>query len=122
LNPQELVATPSRYREFIQHSKAELGIAKSGYVKSNCGWFSDRSVCYLASGRPVIAQETGFSRYLSTGDGLFAFKTIDDAVRCINCMNEDYSHHSKAARQIAETHFRSDLVLTDLLQRIGAVS
>src|SRR5215471_17529139 len=64
LDPARLTDTPARYQEFIQQSKAEFGIAKSGYVAARCGWFSDRSICYLASGRPVLAQETGFSRFL----------------------------------------------------------
>ena len=122
LNPLEVARTPCRYRDFIQHSKGELGIAKSGYVKAACGWFSDRSACYLASGRPVIAQETGFSRYLPVGEGLFAFVTMDDAVRSIEAMNSDYAHHSQAARKLAETYFQSDQVLTNLLQRIGAIA
>src|SRR2546422_192416 len=79
VDPAAAAGTPDRYRAFIQRSKGELGIAKSGYVESQCGWFSDRSVCYLASGRPVVAQETGFSRFLPTGEGLFAFDTPDDA-------------------------------------------
>jgi hypothetical protein len=117
-----VAGTPEHYRSFIQHSKGELGIAKSGYVKSQCGWFSDRSVCYLASGRPVIAQDTGFSQYLPTGEGLFAFSTIEDAAQCIHAMNEDYDRHSRAARRLAETHFRSEAVLPRLLQRIGAIA
>ena len=72
--------TPAGYQRFVQGSKAEFGIAKSGYVAARCGWFSDRSVCYLASGRPVIAQETGFSPFLPVGAGLFAFETIDDVL------------------------------------------
>src|SRR5205085_3005904 len=83
----ELAGAPSRYRDFIRGSKAEIGIAKSGYAVSRCGWFSDRSVCYLAAGRPVIAQDTGFSRFIPTGRGLFSFTTLDDAVACINTMN-----------------------------------
>jgi hypothetical protein len=120
--PRDVAATPARYRDFIQCSKGELGIAKSGYVKSKCGWFSDRSVCYLASGRPVIAQETGFSRHLPTGEGLFAFATVDDAVRCIDAMNEDYAGHSAAARRLAEAYFQSNKVLRRLLQRVGALT
>lgn len=121
-DPREAARTPEHYRSFIQHSKAELGIAKSGYVKSQCGWFSDRSVCYLASGRPVIAQDTGFSRYLPTGDGLFAFTTMEDAARCIHAMNDDYDRHSAAARQLAETRFGSETVLPRLLQSVEAIA
>ena len=66
------------YQRFIQGSKAEFGIAKSGYVNSRCGWISDRSLCYLASGRPVLAQETGFSHFIPVGEGLFAFQSTED--------------------------------------------
>jgi hypothetical protein len=122
VDPQEVAGSPARYRNFIQRSKGEFGIAKSGYVKSKCGWFSDRSVCYLASGRPVIAQDTGFSRYLPTGEGLFAFTTMEEAVECIAAMNEDYGRHSTAARRLAEARFGSEKVLTNLLQRVGALA
>src|SRR5208283_3084632 len=109
--------TPGRYRDFIQGSKAEFGIAKSGYVASRCGWFSDRSACYLASGRPVIAQQTGFSRFLPTGTGLFAFETIDDVLEALEILQTDYARHARAARDIAEEHFDSDRVLSRLLER-----
>jgi hypothetical protein len=118
----DVAGTPSRYRDFITGSKAEIGIAKSGYALSRCGWFSDRSVCYLAAGRPVIAQDTGFRKFIPTGRGLFAFTTIDDAARCIQTMNEDYALHSAAARNLAETHFRSDLVLTRILNCVGVAT
>jgi hypothetical protein len=119
-DPEEAAGTPARYRSFLQGSKAELGIAKSGYVNSRCGWFSDRSICYLASGRPVIAQETGFSRFLPTGAGLFAFETVEDVLAAIAELNGDYPRHARAARALAEEHFDSDQVLTRLLERIGA--
>ena len=80
VDPAHVTNTPDRYRAFVQGSKGEIGVAKSGYAASRCGWFSDRSVCYLASGRPVVAQETGFSRFLPTGEGLFAFETTDEAL------------------------------------------
>ena len=120
LDPAEVAGTPARYRSFILGSKAELGIAKSGYVNSRCGWFSDRSVCYLASGRPVIAQETGFSRFLPTGAGLFAFETAEDVLAAIDEINGDYPRHAQAARALAEEFFDSDKVLGRLLERIGA--
>src|SRR5678815_146194 len=98
LDPVCVAGTPASYQQFIQGSKAEFGIAKSGYVASRCGWFSDRSLCYLASGRPVIAQETGFSRYLPTGEGLFAFNNSDDVLKAIEELQRDYSRHAKKAR------------------------
>jgi hypothetical protein len=119
LNPGEVASTPGRYRQFIQGSKAEFGIAKSGYVASQCGWFSDRSICYLASGRPVIAQETGFSRFLPSGEGLFSFTTCDDVLSAIEAINSDYPRHAQAARLIAEKYFDSDKVLSQLLHKVG---
>ncbi len=120
LDPASLVATPDAYQRFVQTSKAEFGFAKSGYVEANCGWFSDRSICYLASGRPVIAQETGFSDFLPTGDGLFAYENMEDLLACISVLNSDYAHHCAAARRLAENHFDSRIVLAGLLQNIGA--
>jgi hypothetical protein len=118
LDPAEVAGTPASYQRFIQGSRAELGIAKSGYVASRAGWFSDRSLCYLASGRPVVAQETGFSRFVPTGEGLFAFETIDDALTGIEALRRDYPRHARAARALAETHFDSDHVLGRLLDRL----
>jgi hypothetical protein len=119
VDPAQVAHTPWSYREFVQGSKGEWGIAKSGYVAARSGWFSDRSICYLASGRPVIAQETGFSRYLPAGDGLFAFATIDDILLAIEALRRDYAYHARAARALAEQYFDSDRVLSALLQRIG---
>ena len=120
VDPERVASTPAEYQRFIQGSKAELGVAKSGYVSARCGWFSDRSLCYLASGRPVLAQETGFSRFLPTGEGLFAFKTVEDILLSLEKLNRDYPRHRKAARAIAEEFFDSDKVLFRLLERIGA--
>src|SRR5262249_43579967 len=122
LDPNQVANTADRYQQFIRGSKAEFGIAKSGYVASRCGWFSDRSLCYLASGRPVLAQETGFSRFLPTGEGLFAFQTAEDVLAAIEALRRDYPRHTRAARAVAEEHFDSDKVLSRLLRRIGAIS
>ena len=121
LDPAHVANTPASYQQFIQGSKAEFGIAKSGYVAAGCGWFSDRSICYLASGRPVIAQETGFSHFLPTGEGLFAFERSDEVLTGIEALRRDYTRHAQAARAIAEEYFDSDKVLARLLQRIGAM-
>ncbi len=118
VDPVEAAGTPERYRRFVQGSKAEIGIAKSGYVASRCGWFSDRSACYLASGRPVIAQETGFSAHLPTGEGLFAFETAEDVLAAIDALRSGYERHRRAARALAEEHLDSDAVLTRLLARL----
>lgn len=122
LNPVEVAGTPAAYRQFIRGSRAEFGIAKSGYVAAGSGWFSDRSACYLASGRPVIAQETGFSRFLPCGEGLLAFETVDDALAGVEALRSDYPMHARAARALAEEHFDSDKVLSRLLREIGAAA
>jgi hypothetical protein len=119
-DPIEAVGTPGRYRDFIQLSAMELGVAKSGYVVSRSGWFSDRSACYLASGRPVIAQDTGFSAYLPTGVGLLSFASADDAAAAIERIMADPQKQGKKARQIAQEHFDSDRVLPALLAKVGA--
>jgi glycosyltransferase involved in cell wall biosynthesis len=120
LDPVEIAGTPAGYHAFVQGSKAEFGVAKTGYTVSQCGWFSDRSACYLASGRPVIAQETGFGRFLPVGEGLFSFETSDDVLAAIDELRSDDRRHSRAARAIAEEHFASDRVLTALLETVGA--
>jgi hypothetical protein len=119
LDPAQVANTPDRYRKFIQGSKAELGIAKSGYVTARCAWFSDRSVCYLASGRPVIAQDTGFSQFLPTGKGLLAFRTLADVLAGVEALQHGYADHARAARMIAEEYFDSDKVLSRLLEEVG---
>ena len=119
LDPAEVTATPASYQRFIQGSKAEFGIAKSGYIAARCGWFSDRSICYLASGRPVVAQETGFSRFLPTGEGLLSFETSADVLEAVAALRRDYGRHARAARAIAEDHFNSDQVLARFLQQLG---
>ncbi len=119
LDPAEVTQTPERYRRFIQGSKAEFGIAKSGYVAARCGWFSDRSVCYLASGRPVLAQDTGFSRFLPVGAGLFAFATAEDLLAGIEELRRDYAGQARAARALAVEYFDSDKVLSRLLEEVG---
>ena len=118
VDPGTVAATPDQYQRFIQGSKAEIGIAKTGYVVSDSGWFSDRSACYLASGRPVVAQDTGFGRRLPCGDGLFAFSDGDDVRAAVKAINSDYEAHRRAARALAEEYLDSDRVLTALLDRV----
>ena len=105
------------YQDYIRESRAEFGIAKHGYVASRSGWFSERSACYLASGRPVAVQDTGFSRFLPTGTGLCCFESPQEAVAAIADVNRDYQRHCRAAREIAEQFFDSDRVLRHLLER-----
>jgi hypothetical protein len=119
IDPAQVSDTPDRYRRFVQGSKGEIGVAKGGYAVARCGWFSDRSVCYLASGRPVVAQETGFSKFLPTGDGLFAFETTDEARAGVDAVAGDYARHSRGARAIAEEYFDAARVLPQLLERVG---
>ncbi len=119
LDPTEVAGTPATYAEFIRGSKAELSIAKSGYVASRSGWFSDRSACYLASGRPVVAQETGFSDFLPTGEGLLAFATVDEAAEAVGEVESNLELHSRASRALAEEHLDARKVLPRLLDHLG---
>jgi hypothetical protein len=119
LDPATVTATPDDYRRFVQGSWAEFGITKLGYVQSGSGWFSDRSAAYLASGRPVLAQDTGFDRRLPTGAGLLAFSDADDVVAALDELDADYERHRTAAREIAEEHLASDRVLGALLERLS---
>jgi hypothetical protein len=118
LDPARVASTPDDYRRFVRGSWAEFGLAKSGYVVSNSGWFSDRSACYLASGRPVIAQDTGFDRRLPTGAGLLSFSTADDALAALGEVQRDYPRHRGAARAVAAEHLDSDRVLGSLVERL----
>jgi hypothetical protein len=104
------------YRRYIQSSKGEWSVAKNGYVEAKSGWFSGRSACYLAAGRPVIVQDTGFSQALPVGEGVVGFKTLDEAEAGIREVEGNYNHHAKAAREIAEAYFESDKVLNRLLE------
>lgn len=119
VDPSVVAATPDDYRAFIHASKAEFGIAKSGYVVSRSGWFSDRSVCYLASGRPVLAEDTGLAGTLPTGSGLLTFSTPDEAVAGIEAISCNYDRHATAARELAESYFDSKSVLNRLLDEVS---
>jgi len=112
------VATPDAYRTFIHHSAAEFSVAKETYVKSNSGWFSCRSACYLASGRPVITQETGWSKYIPTGDGLFAFTDLASAREAIQLVEANLANQSVKAKEIASDYFDSDKVLNKMLGQL----
>ena len=114
-NPLVPTADPWTYRRYLRASRGELSVAKHGYVVAGTGWFSERSANYLASGRPVIAQETGFSELLPTGAGLFAFSTVAEAADALEQVMADHDRHSRAAREIAVEYFDSRKVLTRLL-------
>jgi hypothetical protein len=108
-----------RYRAYIQRSRAEFTVARDQYVRPRTGWFSDRSACYLAAGRPVITQETGFSKFLPTGKGLFAFTTLDDALAAVDAIESDYEGNCRAARAIAAEYFAAEKVVGSLMERAG---
>jgi hypothetical protein len=120
VDPAAVVATPDAYRDFIRASTAEIGVAKEGYVRSRSGWFSDRSACYLACGRPVIAQNTGFGRALPVGEGLLAFDTVEEAAAAVEDVFARPRDHARAARAIAVDLLDSDLVLARLVEKLGA--
>jgi hypothetical protein len=107
------------YRAYFRQSRAEFTVAKDQNVRLRSGWFSERDACYLACGKPVIAQDTGFSNVLPTGEGLFAFTTMDEALAAIDAINSDYRRHCEAARAIAEEYFEARLVAARLLADIG---
>jgi hypothetical protein len=104
------------YRDYIARSRGEFSVAKNAYVRSWSGWFSERSTCYLALGKPVVTQDTGFSQVLPVGEGLLPWRTLEEAVAAIEALNADYERHCHAARAIAETCFDSNRVLTELLE------
>jgi hypothetical protein len=108
--------TPWGYRDFVHGSKAEFGVAKHTYVASRSGWFSDRTECYLASGRPALVQDTGWTAHLPSGDGLLAFTDMDEAVAGIDHINSDYDRHARRAGEIARAHFDARVVLPKLLE------
>lgn len=107
------------YRRFIQSSKAELGFAKAMYVETRSGWFSDRTQCYLASGRPALVRETGFSDLLPVGEGLLSFEDVEGILEGIERIGAEYELHCRRAREIAEAHFAGTAVLHSLLQTAG---
>jgi hypothetical protein len=115
----EVSSDLDEYRRYIATSRAEFTVAKDQNVRLRSGWFSDRSATYLAAGRPVVTQDTGFGNVLPTGAGLFGFLTIDDAMTAVDAINSDYSRHSRAAAELARTYFDSDTVLGRLLQDCG---
>jgi hypothetical protein len=118
-DPKKITATPETYRQYIQHSKAEFMATKNMYVATRSGWFSERSICYLASGKPVLAQDTGFSRNYPTGAGLIAFSTLEEARNGVAEIAADYEKHCRAARDIAEEYFDSGKVLKALIDKLA---
>jgi hypothetical protein len=107
------------YRDYIQRSKGEFTVAKDQYVRLSTGWFSDRSACYLAAGRPVITQETGFTKNYGSKEGLLSFQTVDEIAEAVRKINADYARHSRAARALAREVFDAEKVLGSILDRAG---
>ena len=119
LDPARVASTPRSYQDYVRASWAELMVAKGMYVDTRCGWFSERSICYLASGRPVLAQDTGLGDRYPLGEGLLAFGTLEEAVAGVEALRTRPREHAKAARALAEEHFDSDKVLARLLERLA---
>jgi hypothetical protein len=117
-NSLQLSTDVDAYRDFIGQSKGEFTVAKDQNVRLRSGWFSDRSASYLACGRPVVTQDTGFSNILPTGEGLFAFSTLEEIEEALHRIDEDYARHSAAASRIAREYFDYRVVLTAMLDRL----
>ena len=118
-DPHKLVWDPDAYRRYIQESAAEFSAAQGVYVHTKSGWFSDRTACYLASGKPALVQDTGFSSGLDAGEGLIPFRTLAEATVGAKTIASDYARHSQAARRIAEKYLDSDHVLSGVLNTVG---
>src|SRR5436309_14253137 len=119
VDPAPISRDPERYRAFIRASRGEFTVAKDIYVRPRSGWFSDRSVCYLAAGRPVVTQDTGVGKFVPTGRGLLTYGTMEEAVEALRGIEADYVAHSAAARAIATEHFAAERVLGRLLADAG---
>ncbi|MFI5363994.1 MAG: hypothetical protein ACHQ4J_00070 [Candidatus Binatia bacterium] len=117
--PREHCATPDTYRDYIRGSRGEFTVVKHGYAAGRTGWFSDRSACYLAAGRPVIVQDTGIGAHVPTGDGLLTFTDVESAAAAIGRVESDYPSHAAAAAAFARAHLDSDRVLARLLELAG---
>jgi hypothetical protein len=117
VDARQVTRTPWTYQDYLRASRAEFAVARHGYVSTQCGWFSDRSSAYLAMGRPVILQDTGFSAFLPGDAGLLPFRTRQEAISRLGQLRADYDAHCRAARALAAEYFESGRVLTDLLKR-----
>jgi GT2 family glycosyltransferase len=115
----DISTEPDPYRDYITASRGEFTVAKDQNVRLRTGWFSDRSATYLAAGRPVISQETGFGNVLPTGEGLFGFSTMDEILAAVEAINSDYGRHCRAAEEIAREYFSHEVVLGSLLDQAG---
>jgi hypothetical protein len=118
-SPLERSLDPWAYQEFFRASRAEWTVAKDQNVRLRSGWFSERDACYLASGKPVIAQSTGFEKFLPTGEGLFAFRSVDDVLAALDRIESDYERACRAAREIACEQFDATRVCSKFLEDLG---
>ena len=119
IDPHGLSTDEETYRSYVRASKGEFTVAKDQYTRLHTGWFSDRSACYLAAGRPVITQETGFTDFYGGDEGLFAFRSMDDIAAAAEAVRRDYARHSRAAAALAREYFEAEKVLSSLLERAG---
>ena len=119
VDPQGVSADMDRYRDFIAGSRGEFTVAKDIVARTNCGWFSDRSVCYLAAARPVVTMRTGFSKFYPAGRGLFEFSDAEEALAALDAIAADYERESRAARALAREYFAAEKVLGALVDEIG---
>jgi hypothetical protein len=103
----------------VRASRAEFSVARDMHVRLRSGWFSERDACYLAAGRPVVAQDTGFGDVLPTGEGLLAWTTLDEAVAAIEEVESDYARHAREARELAQEYFAAEKVLSKMLEDLG---
>lgn len=121
-DPLEVTRTPWSYQSYIRSSRAEFSVAKHGYVEGWSGWFSERSAAYLASGRPVVAQDTGFSEWLPVDEGLISFETLEEAAAGVEKVLADYDRHRLAAHRLAAEYFDSRIVLEQLIENAHAAT
>jgi hypothetical protein len=119
VDPRTVAHDPNAFRRYVQQSGAEFSVAQGIYVETQSGWFSDRTTRYLATGKPVVVQDTGFTNRITVGEGLLTFSTLDEAVASVEKVLSDYDLHAQAARALAERYFDSDIVLGRMLTEIG---
>jgi hypothetical protein len=112
---REVAGSPDDYCSYVQRSRGEFSCAKPSYVESQGAWISDRTLCYLASGKPAVVQHTGPSAYLPSGEGLFRFTTLSEAIGALDAVNADYERHCRAAREIAEAYFDAEPIVARIL-------
>jgi glycosyltransferase involved in cell wall biosynthesis len=113
---RDVAGSPERYRDYIRGSRGEFSCAKASCIRFQNAWVSDRTLCYLASGRPVVVQDTGPSRVLPDGEGMFRFSTLEQAAAALAAVNADYARHRRAARALVEAHFDAKRVAARLVE------